>query len=58
MSHLKPVRLAGALLAVAAVTALMTAGIALAHGGHHHANHGRSYHATLKPVPLRSQARA
>ncbi len=45
MSHLRPVRSVGALLAVAAVAALTTAGIALAHGGHHHASHGGSYHA-------------
>jgi hypothetical protein len=45
MSHLWPVRLVGALLAVAAVSALTTVGIALAQGGQHHAKHGRSHHA-------------
>jgi hypothetical protein len=45
MSHLRLVRLAGALLAVVVVAALATAGIALAQGGHHHAKRGRSYHA-------------
>jgi hypothetical protein len=45
MSHLRPVRLVGALLAVAAVAAVTTGGIALAQGGHHHARHGRSHHA-------------
>jgi hypothetical protein len=45
MSHLRPVRLVGALLAVAAVSALTTVGIALAQGGQHHARRGRSHHA-------------
>jgi len=45
MSHPRLVRLMGALLAVAAVAAVTTAGIALAQGGHHHARHGRSHHA-------------
>jgi len=45
MSHPRLVRLMGALLAVAAVAAVTTAGIALAQGGHHHARHVRSHHA-------------
>ena len=56
MSHLRLLRLVGALLAVAAVAAVTTAGIALAQGGHHHARHGRSHHAakasgTACPAP-------
>jgi hypothetical protein len=50
MSHLGPVRLVGALLAVAAVAALTTGGIALAQGGHHHAAHARRYHAAKASV--------
>ena len=38
MSRLRLLRFAGALLAVAAVAALTTAAIALAQGGHRHAN--------------------
>lgn len=45
MSHPRLVRLMGALLAVAAVAAVTTAGIALAQGGHHHARHVSSHHA-------------
>jgi hypothetical protein len=45
MSHLKPVRLVGALLAVAGLAAVTTAGIALAQGGHRRATPVRSRHA-------------
>jgi hypothetical protein len=63
MSGIRLTCSAGALLALTGAAALLTGGIAVAHGEQHHANHGRSYHAakasaTTRPRPVAKAAGA
>lgn len=56
VSNTRLTRLAGAPLAVAVAAAVTIGGPALAHGGHHHANRGRSYHAANASAPAQPSA--
>ena len=61
MTDTRLIRSLGALVTLGGAALLLTGGIASAHGGHHHATHGRSYQAakgavTGCPVPSKRKS--